>query len=133
LQKVYINNEDIGKIPLQLEVGEIKKDSEEFERISPEYKEFDIKFAIGFNMIKFGNEKAYLQIKLLKQKPNFYKYFPMGDEINGFAFIVHCDSFSNDILHNVLLNIKLKIKHCFLIFMLQYCCLIFLKDKTTNG
>jgi hypothetical protein len=96
LQKVYINNEDIGKIPLQLEVGEIKKDSEEFERISPEYKEFDIKFAIGFNMIKFGNEKAYLQIKLLKQKPNFYKYFPMGDEINGFAFIVHCDSFSNE-------------------------------------
>jgi hypothetical protein len=96
LQKVYINNEDIGKIPLQLEAGVIKKKSEEFERISPEYKEFDIKFAIGFNMIKFGNEKAYLQIKLLKEKPNFYKYFPMGDEINGFAFIVHCDSFSNE-------------------------------------
>lgn len=96
LQKVYINNDDIGKIPLQLEEGTIKKDSDEFERISPEYKEFDIKFAIGFNTIKFGNEKSYEQIKLLKEKPNFYKYFPMGDEINGLGFIVHCDSFSNE-------------------------------------
>jgi hypothetical protein len=96
LQKVYINNDDIGKIPLQLEAGTIKKGSDEFERISPEYKEFDIKFAIGFNTIKFGNDKSYHQIKLLKEKPNFYKYFPMGDEINGFGFIVHCDSFSNE-------------------------------------
>lgn len=96
LEKVYINDDDIGKIPLQLEEGTIKRGSEEFERISPEYKEFDIKFAIGFNTIKFGNEKSFEQIKLLKEKPNFYKYFPMGDEINGFAFIVHCDSFSNE-------------------------------------
>ncbi len=96
LQKVYINNHDIGKIPLQLEVGTIKKGSDEFENISPEYKEFDIKFAIGFNTINFGNDKSYEKIKLLKEKPNFYKYFPMGDEINGFGFIVHCDSFSNE-------------------------------------
>ncbi|MBK6813857.1 MAG: hypothetical protein IPG82_00045 [Saprospiraceae bacterium] len=96
LQKVYINNDDIGKIPLQLEVGSIKKGSEEFEKISPEYKEFDIKFAIGFNTINFGNDKSYEKIKLLKEKPNFYKYFPMGDEINGFGFIIHCDSFSNE-------------------------------------
>jgi hypothetical protein len=96
LQKVYINNDDIGKIPLQLEVGSIKKGSEEFEKISPEYKEFDIKFAIGFNTINFGNDKSLEKIKLLKEKPNFYKYFPMGDEINGFGFIIHCDSFSNE-------------------------------------
>ncbi|AZI66159.1 ATP-binding protein [Kaistella daneshvariae] len=96
LQKVYINNDDIGKIPLQLEEGAIKKGSDVFEQISPEYKEFDIKFAIGFKTIKFGNEKSYEQIKLLKEKPNFYKYFPMGDEINGLGFIVHCDSFSNE-------------------------------------
>lgn len=96
LQKVYINSDDIEKTPLQLEEGIIKQGSDEFERISPEYKEFDIKFAIGFNTIKFGNEKSFEQIRLLKEKPNFYKYFPMGDEINGFAFIVHCDSFSNE-------------------------------------
>ncbi len=96
LQKVYINSDDIDKIPLQLEVGTIKKGSEEFEKISPEYKEFDITFAIGFNTIIFGNDKSYEEIKLLKKKPNFYKYFPMGDEINGFGFIIHCDSFSNE-------------------------------------
>ena len=96
LEKVYFNNDDIEKIPLQLEEGIIKKGSNEFEKISPEYKDFDIKFAVGFNTIKFGNEKSYEQIKLLKAKPNFYKYFPMGDEINGFGFIVHCDSFSNE-------------------------------------
>lgn len=96
LQKVYINNTYVEKIPLQLEIGVIKTGSDEYEKISPEYKEFDIKFAIGFNAIKFGDEKSYEQIKLLKEKPNFYKYFPMGDEINGFGFIVHCDSFSNE-------------------------------------
>jgi hypothetical protein len=96
LQKVYINNDDIGKIPLQIEEGVIERGSDDFVKISPEYKEFNIKFAIGFNTIKFGIEKSYDQIKLLKEKPNFYKYFPMGDEINGFGFIVHCDSFSNE-------------------------------------
>jgi len=67
LQKVYINNDDIGKIPLQLEVGSIKKGSEEFEKISPEYKVLDIKFAIGFNTINFGSDKSYEKIKLLKE------------------------------------------------------------------
>lgn len=111
LEKVYLNSEDIKKIPLQLEEGIIKKGSDEFERISPEYKEFDIKFAVGFNTIKFGSEKSYEQIKLLKEKPNFYKYFPMGDEINGLGFIVHCDSFSNEAnrrkLHEDDVNINL--------------------------
>ncbi|MHC5354707.1 sacsin N-terminal ATP-binding-like domain-containing protein [Myroides sp. LJL115] len=96
LEKVYLNNENISKTPLSLEEGVIKTGSEEFERISPEYKEFDIKFSIGFNAMKFGNEESYQQIHLLKQKPNFYKYFPMGDEVNGLAFIIHCDSFSNE-------------------------------------
>ena len=96
LQKVYINNNDIDKITLELEKGEIEIGTEVFERISPEYKEFNIKFTIGFNTIEFGKKDSYEQIKFLKEKPNFYKYFPMGDEINGFGFIVHCDSFSNE-------------------------------------
>jgi hypothetical protein len=96
LEKVYLNDEKIEKIKLELEVGIIKKESPEFRRISPEYQEFDIRFAIGFNNIQFGNKNSYEQIQLLKEKPNFYKYFPMGDEINGFGFIIHCDSFSNE-------------------------------------
>ena len=96
LEKVYINDKNIEKIKLELEEGIIKKDSPEFHRISPEYQEFNIRFAIGFYNIPFGNKNSYDQIKLLKEKPNFYKYFPMGDEINGFGFIIHCDSFSNE-------------------------------------
>ena len=96
LEKVYINSEDIEKTYLQLEEGLISRDSDEFKIISPEYKEFDIKFAIGFPILNFGNPQSYEQIKLLREKPNFYKYFPMGDEVNGLGFIVHCDSFSNE-------------------------------------
>ncbi|MDI9357360.1 MAG: hypothetical protein QM528_00255 [Phycisphaerales bacterium] len=96
LETVYVNDEVLHKISLQLEEGSIKKESEEFKRIVPEYKEFDIKFAIGFKTVEFGKEAAYTQICELKSRPNFYKYFPMGDETNGFGFIVHCDSFSNE-------------------------------------
>jgi hypothetical protein len=96
LEKVYINNDELSKIPLHLEEGKIIKDSAEFKSISPEYDEFDIKYAIGFNQISFGHKNTYDQILLLKEKPNFYKYFPMGDEINGLGFIIHCDSFSNE-------------------------------------
>jgi Histidine kinase-, DNA gyrase B-, and HSP90-like ATPase len=96
LEKVYINEHDIEKTPLQLEKGVIEKKSKAFEQIDPEYKEFDIKFAIGFNNINFGSKTAYQPIQELKAKPNIYKYFPMGDEINGLAFIIHCDSFSNE-------------------------------------
>ncbi|MDR2065231.1 MAG: hypothetical protein LBP85_05950 [Prevotellaceae bacterium] len=94
LQKVYVNNENIDKITLWTEEGTIRKNTEEFNNISPEYKEYDIKFTVGFNAIVFGNEKSYGQMQRLKETPNFYKYFPMGDEVNGFGFIVHCDSFS---------------------------------------
>jgi hypothetical protein len=96
LNKVYFNCDDIKKIPLQLEEGIIEKDTDTFKQIDPEYKDFDIKFAIGFNQLTFGNAHTYDQVKQLKGKPNFYKYFPMGDETNGFGFMVHCDSFSNE-------------------------------------
>lgn len=89
LQKVYINNEDITKQPLELEEFEIEKTSEEFRLISPEYKECNIKIA-------FGYYRDYKQSGKIKNAPNFYKYFPMGDETNGFSFIVHCDAFSNE-------------------------------------
>jgi hypothetical protein len=95
LNKVYINDKEINKIPLNLVEGVIKKDSNAFEKINPEYEEFDIKFAIGYN--QFENDNPYAEIQQIKAIPNFYKYFPMGDEINGFGFMLHCDSFSNEV------------------------------------
>lgn len=89
LQKVYINSEDIGKQTLELEEFEIAKNSKEFALINPEYKECNIK-------VSFGYYRNYKQSEKIKASPNFYKYFPMGDETNGFSFIIHCDSFSNE-------------------------------------
>lgn len=89
LQKVYINNDDIGKQTLELEEFEIAKKSKEFALINPEYKDCNIKVA-------FGYYRNYKQSEKIKASPNFYKYFPMGDETNGFSFIIHCDSFSNE-------------------------------------
>ena len=89
LQKVYINSENIGKQTLELEEFEIAKNSKEFALINPEYKECNIK-------VSFGYYRNYKQSEKIKASPNFYKYFPMGDETNGFSFIIHCDSFSNE-------------------------------------
>jgi hypothetical protein len=89
LQKVYINSDEIGRQILELEEFEILKNSKEFALINPEYKECNIK-------VSFGYYRNYKLNKKIKLSPNFYKYFPMGDETNGFSFIIHCDSFSNE-------------------------------------
>jgi len=89
LQKVYINSEEISKKTLDLEEFEIDKNSGDFKKINPEYKECNVK-------ITFGYYQNYKESEKIKASPNFYKYFPMGDETNGFSFIIHCDSFSNE-------------------------------------
>ncbi|PKQ68073.1 DUF3883 domain-containing protein [Raineya orbicola] len=89
LQKVIINGEVIEKQALELEEFEIDKNSQEFARINPEYKDCNIK-------ISFGYYPDYKKSNQIKEAPNFYKYFPMGDETNGFSFMLHCDAFSNE-------------------------------------
>lgn len=96
LKEVYINENHIDKVRLWLDKGRIPKESDTFQQISPEYKEFDIQFSVGYPYINFGKTNAFDNFKGIKKSPNFYKYFPMGDENNGFGFIVHCDSFSNE-------------------------------------
>lgn len=90
LSRICINNQTIKKFPLQKETFNITCNSEAFIRINPEYKEFPLN-------ITFGYPKDFSLSHQLKQSPNFYKYFPMGDEINGFDFIIHCDGFSNEV------------------------------------
>jgi len=85
LREVYINDYSLKKEKLTLAEFEIPKGTETFESISPEYKDCNIKISFGYTDYK----KAYN----LRNSPNFYKYFPMGDETNGFSFIIHCDSF----------------------------------------
>ncbi len=88
LQKVIINEDPLGKYPLKILNFKVEKNTEIFNRINPEYKDCDIKISFGYT--------EYLKAEKLRASPNFYKYFPMGDEANGFSFIIHCDSFDNE-------------------------------------
>lgn len=88
LKKVYINDKSLKKENLNLLNFEIEKKSEVFNQIDPEYKDCNIKISFGYI--------DYLKAYRLRSSPNFYKYFPMGDEANGFSFIIHCDSFDNE-------------------------------------
>ena len=88
LQKVFINEDSLGKTPMKILNFEIEKGTEIFNLINPEYKECNIKISFGYT--------DYLKAERLRSSPNFYKYFPMGDENNGFSFIIHCDSFDNE-------------------------------------
>ncbi|WP_028666154.1 hypothetical protein [Runella zeae] len=86
LKKMFINEDAITQQELNLEHFEIEKESEVFQRIEPDYPDFNIKISVGFPKIT----ESYL----LKEAPNFYKYFPLGSEVHGFRFIVHSDAFN---------------------------------------
>jgi hypothetical protein len=89
LNKVYLNDTIIKKEALELIPLTIHKDTEDFKMISPDYKDCDIKASFGYYS---DASKAHW----LKGSPNIFKFFPMGDEANGFGFILHCDSFDNE-------------------------------------
>jgi hypothetical protein len=97
LKNVKINGTQISEVELKLEKGKIEKDSTKFNEISPEYKNADINFEVGYNEIDFTQETPFKQVEVLKKSPTFYKYFPMGDEVHHSALFVHCDAFSNEI------------------------------------
>lgn len=96
LNNVKINGTQIERVPLLLENGVIRKDTETFNRIDPEYKDGDIHFSIGYNKIDFASDDPFVKVEALKKSPTFYKYFPLGDEIHQSAIFIHCDSLSNE-------------------------------------
>lgn len=104
LQKITINESSITKKQIYWINYEIKQDESEFKEINPEYEFCPIKISIGF---KNKNE----QILAIKQQPNFYKYFPLGDETNKLGLIVHSDAFDIESnrrkLHNSVRNERL--------------------------
>ena len=85
LEEVYINDNSLKKRDLKIQEFIIQKGSEAFNEINPEYANCDIKISFGYT--------DYKSARGIRKSPNFYKYFPMGDETNGFSFILHCDSF----------------------------------------
>lgn len=87
LQKITINSTEITKKNqvkwIDFEIG---KNEAEFAEINPEYLFCPIKIAFGYY-----TNLSHLQT--LYKQPNFFKYFPLGEEVNKMCFLIHCDSF----------------------------------------
>ena len=86
LENITINETKIERSLIKFVDYRIEKNDPIFERIKPEYAFCPIKVSVGFH----NNAE---QIILLKSTPNFFKYFPLGDEVDQLAFIVHSDAF----------------------------------------
>jgi len=74
---------------LILEKPFIIESTEEDFQLIPLQEEKDKKFPLFF---QFGYY-SYTSEKQLIGKPNFYKYFPIGDETNTLNFVFHCNVF----------------------------------------
>lgn len=92
LTKVYINGDEIKEQQVISYSKSYPIGSSEFELVSPENINRDIKFTFAYH-------KHYAQGISLREEiiPNFYTFFSMDDERNGFSFILHCNAFA---MHN---------------------------------
>lgn len=88
LQKVYVNGSIIEKTHLNFIPINIPSKSEEFRQINPANKSCDISTSIGY--------PNYFSEVNLKNHPSIFKFFPMGDEMNNFSFLIHSDGFDNE-------------------------------------
>ncbi len=93
LGNICFNGETILKKQLVINESSINKNTEFFKQIDPQYKEYDILFSFGYIPLDFSSKEYYQAVAQLRQSPNFYKYFPMGDEVDNMALFVHSDSF----------------------------------------
>lgn len=93
LGNICFNGETILKKQLVINESSISKTTELFKQIDPQYKEYDILYSFGYIPLDFSSKEYYQAVAQLQQSPNFYKYFPMGDEVDNMALFVHSDSF----------------------------------------
>lgn len=93
MSSLCVNGKEILKKELNIEDGYIATGSESFQRltIDEKYREYDVKYSFGY--IPFVDVKDLSELFTLKNSPNFYKFFPISDEINSFALFLHCDTF----------------------------------------
>lgn len=93
LENICFNGETIFKKSLIINENFISKNTDKFIEIDPQYKNYDILYSFGFIPIDFTEDGYFSSIEQLQKSPNFYKYFPMGDEVDNMALFVHSDSF----------------------------------------
>ncbi len=93
LENICFNGETIVKKSLVINENFISKETEKFNEIDPQYPDYDILYSFGFITLDFKLDDYISSVKKLQESPNFYKYFPMGDEVDNMALFVHSDSF----------------------------------------
>ncbi|MBQ3787294.1 MAG: hypothetical protein II849_00635 [Bacteroidales bacterium] len=104
LDNITFNGETIYKKKLVINDNSIKTNTELFSTIDPQYKEFDILYSFGYLPFDFTSNEYYHTAEQLRQSPNFYKYFPMGDEVDNMALFIHSDSFQIEANRRKLIN-----------------------------
>lgn len=104
LDNITFNGETIYKKKLVINDNSIKTNTELFNSIDPQYKDFDILYSFGYLPFDFTSKEYYQSADQLRQSPNFYKYFPMGDEVDNMALFVHSDSFQIEANRRKLIN-----------------------------
>ena len=93
LNNICFNGETILKKTLVINESFIPKNTDKFIEIDPQYKNYDILYSFGFIPMDFTKNDYFSSVKQLQESPNFYKYFPMGDEVDNMALFIHSDSF----------------------------------------
>lgn len=92
LKKIYINGEEIKKQNVQSYSKDYKRGSDEFIEIKPRNINRDIKFSFAFYE-EYRRAEDIANTKTQEFLPNFYNFFSMDEEKNGFRFLVHCNAF----------------------------------------
>jgi hypothetical protein len=92
LKKIYINGEEIQKQKLDSYRKEFPIDSPEFIKINPRNIKRSIKFTFSY-YFKYKDAVNISNTETEEYLPNFYNFFSMDEEKNGFRFLVHCNAF----------------------------------------
>jgi len=93
LRQITLNGEAIEHSNLcWLPQAIIQPGTPEFEKLEitdSKTKSWPVNIDVGFMPFRKSGEH-------MRRAPNFYKFFPMGDEVNGLNFVVHCNAFDHE-------------------------------------
>jgi hypothetical protein len=93
LRQITLNGEEIQHSKLRwLPPAIIQPGTPEFEKLEitdSKTKSWPVNIEVGFMPFRKSGD-------LMRRAPNFYKFFPMGDEVNGLNFVVHCNAFDHE-------------------------------------
>ena len=93
LRQITLNGEEIVHSDLcWLPPATILPGTPEFDKLEitdSKTKSWPVNIEVGYMPFRKSGE-------IMRRSPNFYKFFPMGDEVNGLNFMIHCNAFDHE-------------------------------------